>query len=176
MLPEIEERYSGYRPPFDVTKVVRKLIAPVPEKYLRGLRKVLQIDTDSLSRRDRVGKTWSWKRKHDKSRILGRYHHNNGAAWIEIRVDQTIGHWRGAPRYLFWIPLIRCLCVGEVFYHELGHHIHRTARPEFREKEDVADTWGRKLSADFIRKKYWYLLPVLRAASWLHRKSKSRKA
>jgi hypothetical protein len=163
MLPQIEERYAAYRPPFDVPKVVRGLIAPVPEKYTRGLKQIILVDSGSLSRRDRVGKVWSRKRKRSKQDILGRYRHNNGAAWIEIRVDRTIETWTGMPRWLFWIPMVRFIVIGEVFYHELGHHIHRTIRPEFREREDVAESWKRKLSSNFIRKRYWYVFPILLA-------------
>ncbi len=175
MALEIEERYAEYSPPFDVTKIIEGLVAPVPEKYLRGLRKVLLVDTSSLSRRDRIGRTWSRKRKYDKSRILGRYHYNNGAPWIEIRVDRTIEQWKGRSSKWLWIPAVRYFCIGEVFYHELGHHIHRVARPEFREREDVADNWGTKLSVNFVRKRYWYLLPVLLSASWVLRHLKWRK-
>lgn len=169
---EIEERYANYRPPFDVAKVIENLVAPVPEKYLRGLRKVLLVDSESLSRRDRVGRTWSRKRKYDKSRILARYHYNNGASWIEIRVDRTIGQWKGKSGWLLWLPAVRQLCIGQVFYHELGHHIHRVIRPELREREDVADNWGTKLSGNFIRKRYWYLLPILLPVSWILRRLK----
>jgi hypothetical protein len=172
---EIEERYANYRPPFDVTQIIENLVAPVPEKYLRGLRKVLLVDTRSLSRKDRVGKTWSRKRKYDKSRILGQYHYNNGASWIEIRVDRTIGQWKGKSGGLLWLSAVRHLCIGHVFDHELGHHIHRVLRPEFREKEDVADNWGTKLNVNFIRKRYWYLLPFLLPASWIVRRLRSKK-
>jgi hypothetical protein len=175
MFIEIEERYANYNPPFNVTNIIRKLIEPVPEKYLRGLRKVLIVESGSLSRRDRFGKTWSRRRKHSKDRILGRYYYNNGVSWIELRIDRIVASWKGTPRPLLWIPAIRFLLVGNTFYHELGHHIHRTVRPEFREKEDVADNWGVKLSSNFIRKRYWYLLPVLLPASWLLRNVKPNR-
>jgi hypothetical protein len=48
-----------------------------------------------------------------------------------------------------------------VLFHEIGHHIHRTIRPEHTEKEDVADKWAGKLNANFIRKQYWYAMPVI---------------
>jgi hypothetical protein len=163
--PEIEERYANYRAPFDVKQIVENLIAPVSDKYLHGLRKVLLVDSGSLSRKDRVGRVWSRKRKYDKSRILGRYHYNNGASWIEIRVDRTIESRKGSSGGWLWIPAARHLCIGQVFYHELGHHIHRVIRPEFREKEDVADNWATKLSVNFARKRYWYLLPILLPSS-----------
>ncbi len=37
------------------------------------------------------------------------------------------------------IPLIREGKIADVLFHEIGHHIHFTCRPEYREKEDVAD-------------------------------------
>jgi hypothetical protein len=172
MMPEIEERYAEYRPPFDVATVVRELIDPVREKYTRGLKKVLLVNSSSLSRRDRVGKVWSRKRKRSKQDILGRYHHNNGAAWIEIRVDKTVESWKATVPALFWIPGIRYLCIAQVLYHELGHHIHQTIRPEFCEREDVADRWRVKLSVNFIRKRYWYFYPCLRLLGWVYRKMK----
>jgi hypothetical protein len=38
--------------------------------------------------------------------------------------------------------------------------------PEFREKEDVADDWGKKFGARFVRRQYWYLIPVAKAISF----------
>lgn len=49
--------------------------------------------------------------------------------------------------------------VGRVWSRK--RHIHRTIRPEHTEKEDVADEWAGKLKVNFIRKKYWYGLPIL---------------
>lgn len=51
--------------------------------------------------------------------------------------------------------------MGNVLFHEVGHHIHNTIRPEHAEREDVADSWAGKLNANFIRKKYWYVSPFL---------------
>ncbi len=170
MLPDIEERYAKYQPSFDVAKVVHDLMAPVPEKYLRGLRKVLLVDSGALSSRERRGRVRSRKRKVDLATVRGLYHHNNGQPWIEIRADQTIEQWKTHIRGGFWLPIVRYLCIADVFYHELGHHIHRTIRPEFAEKEDVAEGWRKKLTASFIRKRYWYFLPILLAASWTLRK------
>jgi hypothetical protein len=48
-----------------------------------------------------------------------------------------------------------CRCL----FHEIGHHTHFAIRPEYREKEDVADYWKRKLDGYFPRKRHWYLLP-----------------
>ena len=59
------------------------------------------------------------------------------------------------------IPMLRDIVFGHVLFHEIGHHIHNTVRPEYDQKEDVADKWAGKLNGDFVRKKYWYALPIL---------------
>lgn len=157
----INEAYRDYTPSVNASAVVRKLLSSVPSKYLRGLSCVVLTNESALSRRDRKGKTLSRRRKIDKSRILGRYHgatHLGNSAWIELRVDKIIEGLKGAPR---WLPIAREVVFAHVLFHELGHHIHETIRPEHTEKEDVADTWSGKLSANFIRKKYWYAMPVI---------------
>jgi hypothetical protein len=158
----VNEAYRNYVPPVNATAVVHRLLSSVPGRYLRGLSCVVLTNESALSRRDRKGKVWSRKRKFDKSRILGRYHgatkRGNSSPWIELRVDKIIEGLRGAPR---WLPIAREIVFGHVLFHELGHHIHRTIRPEHTEKEDVADNWAGKLNANFIRKKYWYAMPML---------------
>ncbi len=67
------------------------------------------------------------------------------------------------------MPLIRDLMIGDVLYHELGHHIHYWMRPEYKEKEDVADNWSKKLFVNHIRHTYWYLMPFLVPAAKLYR-------
>jgi hypothetical protein len=170
----IVECYKDYRPPFDVAKVVAMLLRTTPEKYLRGLDSVVLMDEASLPRKDRKGKTTSRKRKLDKRRILGRYHPqwHWSRPWIEIRVDKTLA---GTPRLLLWLPPVRGLCLGDVLYHELGHHVHYFIRPEYREKEDVADDWGRKFMANFLRKRYWYAIWPLVLFSKLRKRISPRK-
>ena len=175
MLPEVEERYLEYRPPFDVSKIIRELISPVPTKYIRGLKRVLLVNSGSLSRRDRVGKVWSRKRKYSKDGVLGFYHPDRNAPWIEIRVDRAIEAWQGMPRWLFLLPIMRYIVIADVFYHELGHHIHYVLRPEFRDREDVADTWRAKLTSNFIRKKYPILFRVILGTKGVYMKLRRTK-
>ncbi len=59
------------------------------------------------------------------------------------------------------IPFFKNTVLANVLYHELGHHIHYTLRPEHRERENVADEWASRLGAHFVRKKYWYLRPLI---------------
>ena len=49
------------------------------------------------------------------------------------------------------------LAFAEVFYHELGHHIHAEHHPEHRPKENVADKWSARMTHRFMLRKYWYL-------------------
>jgi hypothetical protein len=40
-----------------------------------------------------------------------------------------------------------------VLFHEIGHHIHFTVRPEYREREDVADVWKVRLERNYWRQR-----------------------
>ena len=136
------------------------------------------LNAEGLSRKERLGNVRSRKRKLSKSRVLGFYHHTwqGKPPWIEIRVDKTLsGH---SPRAPLWIPFFREIRLANVLYHELGHHIHEFVRPEYREKEDVADDWRTKLMANFLKKKYWYAVwPLVLVGKvrkwWSQRKAES---
>ena len=47
---------------------------------------------------------------------------------------------------------MRDFLLAPVLFHEIGHHIHANFRPEFREREDVADSWQAKLERSYYRK------------------------
>lgn len=148
--------------------IVEQLLDTVPEKYLKGLDCIVLTNEAGLSRRDRVGRVWSRKRKFDKSRILGRYHPRTRTSqpYIELRVDKITNQLKGIPRH---ISFLRKITVGEVLFHELGHHIHFAIRPEYKQKEDVADNWSGKLNANFVRKRYWYAVPLLMMAAKVYK-------
>jgi hypothetical protein len=131
------------------------------------------MNLGGLSRRDRVGKVWSRKSRVDKSYILGRYHPRSRSSlpYIELRVDKIIAGLKGK---FLWFPFLRELVFGHVLFHEVGHHIHYTIRPEYKEKEDVADKWAGKLTANFIRKKYWYALPIIVPAAKIYTSMRRR--
>jgi hypothetical protein len=40
-------------------------------------------------------------------------------------------------------------------------------RPEFREKEDVADEWGKKLLRNYMVSRYHFPKPVWRIIGWM---------
>ena len=156
-VPELVEAYKNYAPPFDVVKTVRLLLRYVPAKYLVGLKTVVLTNQQAMSHDKRRQKLRSRGRKVAMQRVLGTYHQawKGNHAWIELFVDK-IGD---LPEFK-WLPLLRTQAFAKVLYHEIGHHIHKTSEPEYREREDVADDWGRNLSRKFMRSHYWYLAPV----------------
>lgn len=157
---EIIESYKDYEPPIKAKAVAHTLLRYVPPRYLAGLGHIVLTNSSSLPRSRRRGKTWSRKRKVKITNTRGLYHQKWGSqpAWIEIFVDNMTEFELGFFRN---VPPIRDMYFGGTLYHELGHHIHRTLRPEHREREDVADEWKNRLLSAFIRKRYWYLLPIM---------------
>jgi len=172
----IVESYRDYRPPFNVSKLVRTLLKKVPTKHLRGLDCVVLVSSESLSRKDRLGKIWSRKRKIGRAEVYGLYHYEwkGKPPWIEIRVDRIISDIN--PRIALWVPPIRAICFAHVLYHELGHHIHDFVRPEYREKEDVADRWSTRLLEIFLRNQYWYAMWPLVLVGKVRKWARSRRA
>lgn len=162
----ITEAYGCYAPPLNVTSVVHRLLAPIPNQYARGLSCVVLSNLSSQPRRRRLGKTTSRGRRIRQSRVMGLYHQKwkGQPPWIELYVDQILGRW---PKWTLWIPLFRDYAIGDVLYHELGHHVHLSIRPEYREKEDVANDWQKKFMRIFFRRKYWYLIPFFKLRNML---------
>lgn len=157
----VNEAYSDYVPGVDATQVVRRLLQRVPEKYTRGLDCIVLTNFSGQPRRNRVGKLTARGRRVAKSRVRGLYHSQwkGRPPWIELYLDNIC---RDVPKWALWIPPVRDLIIADVFYHELGHHVHLFIRPEYREKEDVADDWRNKFGGNFLRQQYWYLMPVFK--------------
>lgn len=155
---KITESYINYVPPADYGATVNRLLATVPDKYLVGLDSVVLCNLSGQSRKFRTGTLPRRGRRIKRKDVAGLYHQEwqGQKAWIQVFVDQ-IGM---PPRSLRWIRPLRDLMFGQVLYHELGHHVH-TLRPEYLEKEDVADNWASRFSLDHLRRRYWYLYPVL---------------
>jgi hypothetical protein len=161
-LPKVVASFSGYVPPFDVIPIVERMLASVPPKYLIGLKEVVLTNSSGLPRRRRRAVTKSRKRKVKIVEARGLYHPawNGNQAWIEIFVDNTLKRWENG----WWLKLsfLREGLIGEVLFHEIGHHIHFTTHPEYREKEDVADTWKVRLERTYLRERH----PVMQAIGY----------
>ncbi len=158
---KITEAYRNYKPAVNVAKVVRRLLAGVPDQYVRGLDCIVLSNMSGQPRRNRLGKITSRGKRIPKHRVLGLYHAKwkGRPPWIELYVDRILAP---LPKWTQWISFLRDFAVARVLYHELGHHVHLFVRPEYREKEDVANDWRSKFIRPYMRKKFWYLIPFAR--------------
>jgi hypothetical protein len=175
---KVVENFRGYEPSVRVVASVGRLIESVPEEYLHGLGAIVLTNRSALNHRRRRSKTRSRGKRVAIDRTAGFYHQawQGEPAWIEIFLDGAL---EGLPVLLRRVALIREMFLAEILFHELGHHIHKTRRPEYREREDVADDWARRLSRAYFRRHYWYLRPIavlvhlpVRAARVVWRKAK----
>lgn len=173
---KVVEYYRNYSPPFDASKPVRLLLRHVPDKYLTGLHSVTLTNSQS-TRMLRRGKVRSQNRKVRFADCRGLY----CAGQVSLLVDKI---YLDYPKFFLRLPLIRTCLIGEVLYHEVGHHIHRTKKREHRDKEFVADEWRDKLLRSFVLKKYWYLsviavpyqLLIRPAVDWFWRRDKMKRS
>ena len=159
-LPEIVEAYRDFEPPANFKQVVETLLSYVPPKYLAGLKTIILTNSSALSRDQRRQKTWSRNRKVRLSECRGSYSRatKSSPATVWLYVDNLV---RDLPGWMTRPPLLRYMVPSDVLYHEIGHHIHTVHKPIHEEREDVAVEWSRKLWGHFLRKRYWYLMPVL---------------
>ena len=157
----VEEAYKDFVCPVNAPKAVERLLSGIPKQYLSGLGSVVLTNTGGLSRGRRRQKTRSRKRRVAIPDARGLYHQEwrGTPAWIEIFVDNVLGEW---PAWELRIPFFRDMAIAEVLFHELGHHIHRTQAPEYKEREDVAEKWERRLVRTYFWPKYWYIVLPLR--------------
>jgi hypothetical protein len=150
----IVEQYQNYRPPVDVQRSLRLLLRYVPEQYLKGLHKITVTNSESL--RSIRGKITLEKQRIRPADCRGMYSKGE----IFLSVDQIFFD---CPEVFLLAPPFKTFLIGEVLYHEIGHHIHRLEEPGYRsEKEVVADEWREKLLQQFLGRRYWYLFWMAR--------------
>lgn len=153
---------AGYVPPFDVGATVERMLDSVPPKYLNGLSEIVLTNTAGLSRKQRRSVTKSRGRKVKQAASAGLYFQawKGRPAWIKIYVDNALKNWEKG----FWLKLsfYREMLLGHILFHEIGHHIHATVRPEHRETEDVADVWKLRLERNYFRQRHPGILMLLR--------------
>lgn len=157
--PRVSLAFQNYTPSYDAEKAIRRMLQVVPPKYLRGLHSIVLTNVGALSRKQREQKGIGRRREP-----LGKSHGYYTRAWkgqpaqITLLLDNLEKRW---GRSWLRFGILRDMPLAELFYHELGHHIHRLHVPEYDGGENVAEKWSDKLSGKFIRKHYWYLLPLV---------------
>jgi hypothetical protein len=161
---QIVENYQEFEPPPRLRGWVEELLNDVPAKYLVGLSTVILTNQNALTRDQRRQKIWGRKRKYRLAEVRGAYY---GAtkfrpAYVLLLVDNIL---RSVPSWVLRMPLLCYTEISEVLYHEVGHHIHAVHARVHDGKENVAEDWQRKLKRRFVRKHYWFLLPVVYPAS-----------
>lgn len=139
MSVEIVENYNDYTPTIEFIPTIRRALKIVPDKYLVGLDRIVLTNAGGLSRSRRRRKTRSRKRKVNVKDSLGLYRGDH----IELFVDNIVGDFENAGYSFRQFALNE---LADVLFHEIGHHIHRTKRPEYREPENVADDYMRQFS------------------------------
>ena len=157
----VNEAYRDWKPPAWVRPTVCRLLEGVDSRYSSGLDAVVLTNVGALNSQRKRGKTWSRRHKVSLAHCRGLYHprHQSQGAWIEVFVDQVL---KGTPSWICAVPLLRELHFADTLFHELGHHIHRTQAPEFREREDVADAWRLRLGQEMFRTRHPHLRLALR--------------
>jgi hypothetical protein len=145
---EIVEVYKDFEPPCDLPPLVRYALRVVPDKYLAGLNQIVLRDSATLSRDQRRRTMHSRGRKVQGNDALGIYRHawNGERPFITLYVDKLL------DKDYTKFPIVTSQRVlghlSRTLFHEVGHHIHKTKVPEYRECENVADRymWGFYLS------------------------------
>jgi hypothetical protein len=157
--PHIVTHFRNYVPATDIAPTVALLLRHVPEKYLGGLT-YIELTNATSTRKLRRGKTWSRSKKVRMSKCLGFYCGDH----IQLLVDNLLGSY---PTWALRWPMFRSVLIGQVLYHEIGHHIHATQIPVYKEREDVADQWSKYLLKLFMRQHYWYMMPIRRPLAYM---------
>jgi hypothetical protein len=153
-------------------RVVDRLVAGIPSEYTSGLDRIVLREAKELTGRERRRKVGAGRRRKLYLRdCLGSYHRARGSQrpWIELFVDNIE---REYPSCFLRVPILADCILSRTLFHELGHHMHRTAHPEHRDSEVVAEEWVKVLGRRYFRRRYWYVVPlrpVLRAFAGLLR-------
>ena len=160
--PQVRVSFCDYEPPFDVASAVQHILESVPRKYLTGLGAVVLTNAGALPRKRHNSIIKARQRRMRLGGVAGLYHASakGNPAWIEIFVDNTLHGWDKT----LWVRvrLFRESKLSDVLFHEIGHHIHRTIRPEYREKEDVADVWKVRLQRNYHKQRFGWIRLVSR--------------
>ena len=157
--PQIVENYRDFVPPAWLKKIIEKALDSVPPNYLAGLKTVVLTNKSALTRDQRRQKIWQRSKTHRLAEARGAYYSatrsRSASVWLYVdNIMRPLGPW------YFRVPIVGVIEFAEVLFHEIGHHIHAVHKPVYDGKENVAEDWSEKLLGRFVRRRYWYVMPV----------------
>jgi len=151
---KIVAQYHNYSPPVEVNRSVRLLLKYVPSEHLVGLQKIVLTNSEEVGEQIR-GKIQSAKTRIRPADCAGLYSKGR----VLLLMDRILEQY---PEAFLLVPAFKTYVIGEILYHEIGHHIHRIEEPGYRtDKEAVADQWKEKLLQEFLLQRYWYLAKLI---------------
>ena len=158
----VEKFYKDYSPSFDPEPLIRRMLAEVPEVYLSGLEKIVLTTASKRSRKERRRRIRRRGRVMTGEEALGLYYRpwQGRQAYIELNIDKLEEQIKPVRRIPLVGSFVRHLLIASTLYHEIGHHIHRTKRLEFREPENIADRYSGYYTVKYLRGKFWYV-PII---------------
>jgi hypothetical protein len=175
-MPPVREDYRDYKPPAWVGKILRHLLGSLSEQHVGGLSAIVLTES-ALIRKGQTRRVGG--KKYAMQECLGFYHprSHRGSAIVVLVVDNSVG--ARLPRY-WQMPFFRDALLGDVLFHEIGHHLNHTRRSVVAGEEASADAWERRLTRVHYPKKYWYLRPASRVIrliwGWMARDTQRRRA
>ena len=158
--PQIVENYRDFAPPPWLKTIIERALDSVPANYLAGLKTVVLTNQSALTRDQRRQKIWQRSKTHRLADARGAYYRATrsrpASVWLYIdNIMRPLG-----PCY-FRVPIVGVIEFTEVLFHEIGHHIHTVHKPVYDGKENIAEDWSKKLLGRFVRRRYWYAMPVV---------------
>lgn len=165
---DIVENYNQFEPPAHFREMLDELLDSVPPEHIVGLKRIVLTNQSALSRDQRREKTWSRNHLVRLADCRGWYQaaYKTSPATIYLCMDNIA---KSEQPTVQRIPIVRYEALGTVLFHEIGHHIHKAHKPEFRQREAVAEGWSKELFLRFLRLHYWYLMPLLYPVALYHR-------
>jgi hypothetical protein len=157
----IQEIYTEFSPPANFRGIVESLLRSVPNHYLVGLSHVHLTNVKCLNRERRHERIRSRGKQKPVSACCAVYHYqfNGQPARIEIFVDNLVAAYRYGRVYLR-LPLVRSLFVGQVLFHELGHHLGAIHQGCHAPNQKIAEEWALRLMVAFIERQFRWLNPL----------------
>ncbi len=138
-----------------IARSVMNLLAVTPARFLSGLDCILVLDSESLSRRERLR-----LRRRPNDFVLGSYFPRNRRRPPRIEIYSD-GLMRSRLASHLSLPAFREVFVARVLFHELGHHVSSMIEPTHASREAVAERWAKKLARQALMARFPTLHPLL---------------